>query len=176
MLTKVAIGLVLTSTFILNSCNNNLETSTAKYSFFEPKEIDFDSLSSIMLPYCKILVSEKFVQLLKQNPNLPEYERLKYALDSTMMENLVLGIFIGGGERKLKKNEERGSSDSSPSVEYFIPNYYFHKFSNYSNQFVATVPCVPKKYIAMRLKKKLSTQKLRIWWALKLKLFHFHPI
>lgn len=134
----------------ISSCQNKSKTVENKYNFFKYEQ-DIDSSSQQIIPYCKILISEKFFNLLK-GKKLKSIEKIKYALDSTITENLIIGVFIGGGVRKVAVNSERFSSDVSIYREVFHPDFYYYSFRNYSNLFWTTVPDIPKKILSYEIK------------------------
>jgi len=136
--------------FLIYSCQPKNEKTENKYGFFHYEQY-LDSNSTQILPFCKILVSEKFYKFL-EDKTLNTDDRIRQALDSTATENLIIGIYIGGGERKVVVNEERHSSDVSIYNEIFMPSFYFYAFSNHANMFVAIVPDIPKEIISHEIK------------------------
>lgn len=107
-------------------------------------EQEVDSNASLMLPYCRPLLNEKFYQLLG-DANLVSKQQLKSAFKNTATEELVIGVFVGGGKRKLETNLHRGSSDESVYEERFYPDFYYYAFQNYMNMFMMINPDVPQK-------------------------------
>ena len=107
-------------------------------------ETQIDSSAQIIQPYCKLLLSEKFYDLLGSE-RVVSKEQLKSAIKNTSTEELVVGVFVGGGKRVVTENSPRSVSNDPPYIQNFYPDYYYYAFQNYSNMFIMTNPDVPQK-------------------------------
>jgi hypothetical protein len=101
---------------------------------------------NLVLPYCKLFLSENFYDLLG-TAKVVSVKNLKVAFQKTTSEDLLVGVFVGGGKRILMPNTARGSSDESIFIERFYPDCYYYSFQNCSNMFMMTNPDVPQKII-----------------------------
>ena len=97
-------------------------------------------------PYCRILVSKKFSDILKEckDTNDP-LNCFKKAIDQTLTQLLIHSLFVGESRRHLVKNYSRAGGDNSDSIYRVDVDYYTYDFGNFSNMFVATNPNRPLK-------------------------------
>jgi hypothetical protein len=99
---------------------------------------------NLVLPYCKLLLSEKFYGLIG-GAKVVTVNNLKGAFQKTTSEDLLVGVFVGGGKRVVTENSPRSASFDPPYIQKFYPDYYYYAFQNCSNMFMATNPDVPQK-------------------------------
>ena len=131
--------------FLLKEYCGNL---TIKCSV-EP-QYSMNSFNSItnpeLLPYCRILIAEKFHNLLKEGKDKKNPEQhLNNILDQTGTELLLFSIFVGERRREISHDPERGGSGNSYDFYSIRNEYYMYNFCNYFNMFVALNPNIPQK-------------------------------
>tara|TARA_Y100000385_G_C12990589_1_gene592609 strand:+ start:68 stop:1141 length:1074 start_codon:yes stop_codon:yes gene_type:complete len=115
-----------------------------------------------LLPYCRVFVTEKFHNLLKEGINSENpLQHLKKVLSQTHTDLYLYSLFVGQSERELYNNPYRTGSDNTPLVYCVKNDYYSFKFNNIGNMFVATSPSLPTKIDSYSINKdtlKLTTE------------------
>jgi hypothetical protein len=127
---------------IIKTDNSLKKDDVLRHESFLDSNVD----PNLVLPYCKLFLSEKFYGLMG-TANVVSFSNLKGAFQKTTSEDLLVGVFVGGGKRILMPNTARGSSDESIFIERFYPDCYYYSFQNCSNMFMGTNPDVPQRII-----------------------------
>ena len=83
------------------------------------------------------------------------------AFEKIENESILIGFFIGGGHREIRKNEDRQSSDIPKYYEIFSPNFYFYNLMNYDNSFYYYSPDISSKVLSYEINKSILYAKIQ---------------
>lgn len=136
---------VLLLTYSCEEKNGNSKS----YNYYIGSDADnvlMDSSDINMKPYCNIYVNEKFIKLLLSNKNHKnELAIYSNAIEKTVTQSLIWGLFIGGGKRSAipVPDSVRICSGQASELETFKPDFYFHSVDNYTNTLFFNKPVLP---------------------------------
>jgi len=150
--------LIFIYVFILFSCNSS-NRNKVKISTYESIKIDSNSID--FLPYCKFLISEKFYNEISSPKDKIKSKIVQNAFEKIENESILIGFFIGGGHREIRKNEDRQSSDIPKYYEIFSPNFYFYNLMNYDNSFYYYSPDISSKVLSYEINKSILYAKIQ---------------